>query len=225
MTDPVRKGLLITFEGGEGAGKSTQVRRLVERLNAAGHPALATREPGGTPKAEAIRTLLLSGAAARLGAGAEAILFSAARIDHVDRLIRPTLDAGLCVVSDRYIDSTQAYQGVLGHVGAPLIAALEHASVGATRPDLTVILDLPSALGLARAAARRGAEAAPDRFEQEGDAFHGKLRAAFQAIAALEPARCHVIDATPAADVVAEAVWALVSGRFRLERARTAVSA
>jgi dTMP kinase len=207
------RGLFLTLEGGEGVGKSTQVRRLVERLTDAGRPARSTREPGGSAKAEAIRTLLLSGAAQPLGPAAEAILFAAARIDHVDRLIRPMLAAGVSVVSDRFTDSTRVYQGSNGHVDARAIASLEAVAVGPTRPDLTVILDLPVEVGLARAAVRRSQGARPDRFEQEGLAFHARLRDGFLAIARQEPGRCVVVDAMGTADEVADAIW-----RATLER-------
>ena len=215
MTVPkARSGALITLEGGEGAGKSTQARRLVERLRAAGVPALATREPGGSSKAEAIRALLLSGAAAPLGVAAEAILFSAARIDHVDTLIRPNLDRGVCVVSDRYMDSTRAYQGAVGRADPRLLRALETIAVAGVSPDLTLILDLPSAVGLARAAARREGAGRPDRFEGESDGFHERLRSAFLAIAEAEPRRCCVVEATGSADTIEGAIWRIVTERL-----------
>lgn len=205
----------ITFEGGEGVGKSTQVGRLVARLRAAGHEAIATREPGGSRKAEAIRALLLAGAAAPFGPAAEAILFAAARLDHVQALIRPALDRHAFVVCDRFLDSTRAYQGAAGHVDPALIAALERVAVGATRPDLTLILDLPEETGLARARARRaGGAAVADRFESLEIAFHGKLRQAFLATAAAEPGRCVVIDAGEPVDTVTAAIWSAVEGRL-----------
>ena len=216
----MRRGFLITLEGGEGVGKSTQARRLVERLTAEGWPALATREPGGSPKAEAIRAVLLSGQVAPFGPAAEAALFAAARIDHLDALIRPRLAAGTTVVSDRFIDSTRVYQGAAGHVPAAVLAGLEHVTVGPTRPDLTLMLDLPSEVGLARAAARRSASDAPDRFEREALAFHDALRQGFLRIAAAEPARCAVVDATETAEEVAAAIWATVESRLLARAAK-----
>ena len=210
----MRSAFLITLEGGEGVGKSTQVHRLVEKMQQFGRPVVGTREPGGSPKTEALRSLILSGAVASLGAGAEALLFSAARIDHVDTLIRPSLARGISVISDRYIDSTRAYQGASGGVEPALLCALEHVAVGTTRPDLTLILDMPSAAGLARAAARRSDTATPDRFEREGQGFHDRLRGAFLDIAAHEPRRCVVVDASLGVDSVADAIWTAVQTRL-----------
>jgi dTMP kinase len=207
-------GRFITFEGGEGAGKSTQVRRLVERLNASGIETFATREPGGTPLAEAYRHALLSGAIAPLGPAAEALVFSAARIDHLDRKIVPALAEGRIVVCDRFIDSTRAYQGALGHLDPKLIAALERVVVGRFRPDLTFILDLPSEIGLARAAARRAGDAVADRFEGQNLAFHEGLRRAFLDIAGREPQRCCVVDSTRPQAEVAETIWHAVENRL-----------
>ncbi|WP_131116713.1 dTMP kinase [Lichenihabitans psoromatis] len=207
-------GFFITLEGGEGAGKSTQSRLLVERLAASGLEAIATREPGGTPLAETYRTALLSGAIAPLGPAAEAIAFSAARIDHLDRKIAPALARGISVVCDRFIDSTRAYQGALGQLDPRLIAALECVVVGRHRPNLTLMLDLPSEIGLARAAARRGNGAVADRFEQQDLAFHDGLRRAFLNIATEDHGRCVVIDATRPPDAVAEAIWQAVTSRL-----------
>ncbi|WP_428033056.1 dTMP kinase [Ancylobacter sp.] len=206
-------GRFITFEGGEGAGKSTQVRRLRERLQELGIDAVATREPGGSTGAEIIRHLILSGAAKPLGPLAEAALFAAARADHLDATIRPALARGAWVVCDRFADSTRVYQGALGNVDPGLIAALEEVTVGETRPDLTIILDLPAEEGLARAAARSGRNA--DRFESEGLSFHRSLREAFRALAAREPERCVLVDAGADADAVAEAIWTHVSERLK----------
>ena len=150
---------------------------------------MLTREPGGSPGAEALREVILSGRRARYGAVGEAMLFSAARIDHIDATIAPALKRGEWVVCDRFLDSTRAYQGAGGELDPALIASLERVAVGACRPDLTLVLDLPAAEGLARAAARRGAAAA-DRFEGEGLAFHETLRRAFLAIVEAEPERC-----------------------------------
>ena len=151
-SDLPRRGSFITLEGGEGVGKSTQALRLVERLGRAGIEAIATREPGGSPGAEILRDLLLSGMIKDLGPKAEAILFAAARIDHIDRKIAPALALGTWVVSDRFADSTRAYQGALGGLDAGFHAALERVTLGEIRPDLTLILDLPAKIGLARAA-------------------------------------------------------------------------
>jgi dTMP kinase len=207
------RGRFITFEGGEGSGKSTQVATLVKRLGTLGVGVVATREPGGSPGAEAIRHVLLSGAAQPLGAYAEAILFAAARDDHVSQTIRPALDRGQWVISDRFADSTRVYQGVLSNVDARLIARLETLTVGDVRPDLTFVLDLPAEVGLERAARRRG-NGAGDRFEAEALDFHKKLREAYLELAAREPDRCAVIDATAAPDTVADAVWAVVNARL-----------
>ena len=163
---------------------------------------------------EAIRTVLLSGRAAPPGPAAEAALFAAARVDHLDALIRPSLAAGTTVVSDRFIDSTRVYQGAAGHVPFGLLRAIERVTIGPTRPDLTLMLDLPSDIGLARAAARRMAGEAPDRFESEALAFHDGLRQGFLRIAAAEPGRCAVVDASGSAEAVAAAIWALVETRL-----------
>ena len=159
--------VLITLEGGEGAGKSTQIAHLLRNLRKAGIEAIGTREPGGSPGAEILRKVLLSGSVARLGPAAEAILFAAARVDHIDKKIEPALAAGTFVVCDRFADSTRAYQGARGQVDPQFLRALERITLGDVRPGLTLILDLPVAEGLARAAARRGAGDAPDRFERE----------------------------------------------------------
>ena len=209
----VRRGCFITLEGGEGAGKSTQARLLAERLRMRGLECIITREPGGSPGAERLREVLLSGAVAPLGATAEALLFTAARIDHVDHTIRPALARGAFVVCDRFIDSTRAYQGALGNIDPTLIHALERVAVGSTRPDLTLILDLPPDVGMARAAARR-ADAAPDRFERENASFHQGLRRAFLSIAEEEPGRCMVIDASRSVSEIADAIWSCVETRL-----------
>ncbi|GJE60742.1 dTMP kinase [Methylobacterium trifolii] len=207
-------GTFITFEGGEGAGKSTQVERLARALRAAhARPVHVTREPGGSERAEEIRAALLAGAAKPYGPFAEALLFAAARIDHLDRLIRPALAAGEVVLCDRFMDSTRAYQGAAGGLDPGTVAALERVVVGRTRPDLTLILDLPPETGLARARTRAAGEG-PDRFEAEALDFHARLRAAFRAIAEAEPARCTVIDASQAPDSVEAAIRAAVDARL-----------
>ncbi|MHB2166324.1 dTMP kinase [Alsobacter sp. R-9] len=215
MNVPAARGRFITFEGGEGAGKSTQCAALAERLGGLGLRVIRTREPGGSPRAEEIRSVILSGTAARLGPLAEALLFYAARADHLAATIRPALARGDWVVCDRFSDSTRAYQGAAGGVKADVLAALERIVVGEDRPDLTVILDLPAAVGLERAARRRG-DGETDRFEQEALSFHEALREGFLAIAAREPGRCVVIDAGGSPGSVADAVWNAVRQRLNL---------
>jgi dTMP kinase len=202
-------GRFITFEGGEGAGKTTQIKRLAARLRTAGITVTETREPGGSERAEAIRNLLLSGRVETLGAEAEAILFAAARADHVDQLIVPNLGRGDWVLCDRFADSTRAYQGAAGLSGTT-IDLLEGAAVGATKPDLTLMLDLPVETGMARVNGR----AAPDRFERDPDSEHAKRRAIFLAIAEKETERCRIVDATGDEEAVAAAIWAAVFDRF-----------
>lgn len=213
MTPGRRDGRFITFEGGEGVGKSTQVSRLSARLRGRSLNVVTTREPGGSPKAEDIRALLLSGAIAPFGPAAEAILFGAARLDHVRRVIGPALSRGDWVISDRFYDSTRAYQGAAASVEPRLIDALETVAVGMVRPDLTLVLDLPGHAGLRRAHERRGSAAA-DRFEKLDEDFHDRLRAAFLAIAAADPNRCVVIDASGDPDLVELKVWAAVNARL-----------
>jgi dTMP kinase len=207
----VTRGRFITFEGGEGAGKSTQARRLAERLRAAEIETIVTREPGGSPGAEAIRALLVNGEPDRWSAATETLLMYAARNDHIERTIAPALKRGAWVISDRFADSTRAYQGEAGGAAEALIAALEDAVLGDIRPDLTLILDLPSPMGLARAQARGGGEA---RFEAKGLAFHQRLGDRFRAIALGEPRRCALIDGAADVDRVAEAVWTIVQARL-----------
>ena len=207
-------GHFITFEGGEGAGKSTQIRRLADRLATEGRTVVVTREPGGTDLAEAIREFILSGSAETLGPEAETMLFAAARADHVDRVIRPALARGDWVLCDRFIDSTRAYQGSDG-VGSELLDSLEKIAVGPVRPELTLILDLPVEIGLERAHRRRGTAAGDaDRFERETVERHQRRRDLFLAIAAREPERCVVIDANQGPDAVADAIWQTVRQRL-----------
>ena len=189
------RGKFITFEGGEGTGKSTQAAMLALRLEALGLSVHLTREPGGSPGAEIIRHVLLSGAAKPFGPDVEAMLFAAARDDHVRCTILPALNTGKWVICDRFTNSTRVYQGILGQVDQRLIKGLERVSVGDLAPDLTVVLDVPVERGLERVKLRRG-EAKPDRFEAENVEFHQKLRQAYLAIAAAEPDRCVVIDAS-----------------------------
>jgi dTMP kinase len=208
------RGKFITFEGGEGTGKSTQAGMLAQRLETYGLAVQLTREPGGSPGAEIIRHVLLTGAAKPLGADVEAMLFAAARDDHVQCTILPALRSGKWVVCDRFADSTRVYQGILGQVDQKLINVLERVSVGELSPDLTVILDLPVQVGLERAKQRRGSARA-DRFEGEGVEFHQKLRDAYLDIAAHEPDRCVVIDTTASKDIVADAIWQAVESRLQ----------
>lgn len=207
------RGRFITFEGGEGSGKSTHARVLADRLHAAGIEAVLTREPGGSAGAEIIRHILLSGIAKPLGAETEAILFAAARDDHVRATIRPALEAGKWVICDRFIDSTRVYQGALGKVDGKLIRSLERITVGSAMPDLTFFLDVPANIGLARAKRRRG-QGATDRFEAESIEFHEELRRAYLSLAEHEPKRCIVIDGRAPREVVSERIWTTVEQRL-----------
>jgi dTMP kinase len=206
---PSGRGRFITFEGGEGAGKSTQIKKLADRLNAAKLRTIVTREPGGSPGAEIMRHLVLSGMGKLLGPDAETLLFAAARDDHVHTVIQPALNQGTWVLCDRFSDSTRAYQGRLGNVAPGVLNAMQRVTIGDLKPDLTIILDVPVEVGLKRAAARRGA-GAPDRFEAEDIKFHQELRDAYRQIAAEDPDRCVLIDATPDPDVVAAQVWTVL---------------
>jgi dTMP kinase len=207
------RGRFITFEGGEGTGKSTQAALLANRLKALAVGVVLSREPGGSPGAEIVRHVLLSGAAKPLGAEVEAVLFAAARDDHLTTVIRPALDRGKWVICDRFIDSTRVYQGDLGSVDPRVIRRLERVIVGDTVPDLTVILDAPAEVGLARASRRRGAKEA-DRFETETLEFHTRLREAYLRIAAAEPERCVVIDSQRPKNKVADEIWTIVNRRL-----------
>ncbi len=208
-------GKFITFEGGDGAGKSTQIRLLAARLVGRGLHVVETREPGGTPTAEAIRKVLLSGAVKALGPEAETLLFAAARADHVDRLIRPALAAGDWVLCDRFFDSTRVYQGAIGGVDAGELDTLERVAVGRSRPDLTLVLDLPAEVALRRVTARLAESgAAPDRFESEEIELQERRRRAFLDIAAANPGRCVVIDANRDEATVGEDIWRAVESRL-----------
>jgi dTMP kinase len=211
------RGHFITFEGGEGSGKSTHAATLAQRLKAHGQDVVLTREPGGSTGAEIIRHILLSGIAKPLGAETEAILFAAARDDHVRNTIMPALKSGSWVICDRFIDSTRVYQGALGNVDERLIRSLERVTVGPAVPELTFILDVPAQIGLARAKNRRG-QIEADRFEGESMEFHEKLRQAYRALAAAEPKRCVVIDGRAPRDVVSDRVWSIVRERLRPEQ-------
>ena len=213
----------VSFEGGEGSGKSTQIRILAERLDAAKLRAIVTREPGGSPGAEIIRHLLLSGMGKLLGPDAETLLFAAARDDHVRTVIKPALSQGVWVLCDRFSDSTRAYQGRLGRVAPEIMNAMERVTIGDLKPDLTLILDVPVEVGMRRAAARRGS-GAPDRFEAEDVKFHQDLREAYRQIAAAEPERCVLIDATPDPATVAASVWTALRDRLLTTTAGNAVT-
>jgi dTMP kinase len=209
----------ITFEGGEGAGKSTQVDRLAARLRARGQEVVTTREPGGSPTAEKLRNIILSGQVKQFGAFAETTLFAAARLDHLRITIEPALKRGAWVICDRFMDSTRAYQGALGNLDPGIMRALEFVVVGQHRPGLTLLLDLPPEEGLKRAA-KRGLGRRADRFESEDIDYHRSLRRAFLDIASDEPGRIHVIDAQKSPDDVAQAVWDDVASAFALEKKR-----
>ncbi len=212
----MQRGRFLTLEGGEGTGKSTQAARLVERLQARGLSVVRTREPGGTPDAEALRDLLVKGHARRWSPTAELLLMYAARADHLDRVIRPALDRGQWVVCDRFADSSRAYQGFAGGVDADFIEQVDQAVVGLDQPDLTLVFDLPVETGLERAKGRGG----DARFESKGADFHERLRDGFLAIAALHPDRCVVIDAAGALETVTDHVWREVETRLLSEGAR-----
>lgn len=212
-------GRFITFEGGEGAGKSTQLRLLAQALEARGHSVLTTREPGGSPGAEAIRALLVSGDTDRWDGLTEALLHYAARRDHLRRTILPALQAGTWVLCDRFNDSTIAYQGFGHGADRATLDTLYRMVAGGLRPDLTLILDLPVEVGLDRAGLRNGAPVAgsEDRYERMGQAFHERLRQGFLSIAQAEPERCAVIDASVAPEEVHAAVLGCVLARLSPE--------
>lgn len=207
----------ITFEGGEGVGKSTQVKRLLANLQRHGIEAVRTREPGGTPSAEAVRSFLLQGRSESWGAGSEAVLFAAARLDHVNQLIAPNLAKGNWVVSDRFHDSTRAYQGLTGGVNDKLIGALETLALDGHTPDLTIILDMDPEAAFRRVAKRQiedNLAQTGDRFEKEELDWHKRLREGFLEIAQANPQRCVLIAAEQAEDALEGAIWRTVSERF-----------
>ena len=207
----MQRGKFITLEGGEGAGKSTQAARLVEALRARGLEVVRTREPGGSPGAEAIRALVVSGDHDSWSGRTELLLMYAARSDHLERTIRPALEAGKWVVCDRFADSSRVYQGAGGGVDPALIEAVDAAVVGTDQPDLTLIFDLPVEVGLKRALARGEGET---RFESKGADYHRRLRDGFAAVARDHPERCVTIDASGDADAVAARVRAVVEARL-----------
>lgn len=207
----------ITFEGGEGVGKSTQVKRLLAALARRQIPAMRTREPGGTPRAEAVRAFILQGRSEQWGAGAEAVLFAAARLDHVNQLIGPNLDAGRWVVSDRFADSTRAYQGLTGGVDVKLIDALEVLALNGRTPDLTVVLDMDPEIAFRRVLERETEAALADtgdRFEKEDLDWHRRLRQAFLEIARRNAERCVVLPANQNEDALEQEIWDVLTRRF-----------
>ena len=208
----MRRGRFITIEGGEGAGKSTQLRHLAETLRERGIECLLTREPGGTAGAEAIRELIVHGPPERWRPLAELYLFLAAREDHLHRAIRPALDGGQWVLCDRFADSTRVYQGVAGGLGLDLVDRLQAPVMEMLLPDLTLVLDLPVEVGMARCA-ERGAMA---RFEAKGAAYHECVRQGFLQLARAEPGRFAIIDASADEAIVAQAIARTVAARLNL---------
>jgi dTMP kinase len=207
------RGAFITFEGGEGAGKTTQVRLLAEHLAKAGRDVVLTREPGGSPAAEEIRTLLVTGGTERWSPLAETLLFYAARVEHWREVIEPALMAGKVVICDRFSDSTIAYQAYAGGLSRASIEQLHALVLPGVAPTLTLILDLPVSAGLARASSRPGHET---RFEAKGTEFHERLRNGFLDIARREPVRCVVVDAARDISQVQADIQLLVRGRLKL---------
>lgn len=207
------RGFFLTVEGIDGAGKSTQARMLAERVRALGREVVETREPGGAPGAEEIRQLLVEGDPGRWSPETEILLFTAARRDHVERVVEPALTRGAVVICDRYVDSTRAYQGAEAPALRERVDTLHDLVIGLD-PDLTLIFDIDPQAALARADGRGAAE---DRFERKGIAFQARLRDAFLAIAAAAPGRCAVIDASVAPEAVADQVWAATAPRLGLD--------
>ncbi|WP_306256796.1 dTMP kinase [Pararhizobium sp. IMCC21322] len=208
---PKEPGHFITFEGGEGSGKSTQIKLLADHLRKADFDVLETREPGGSPNAEAIRQYLLSGMAEGKGPRAEAMLFTAARMDHVENTIKPALNAGTWVLCDRFMDSTRVYQGM--DLDTETVDLLEKIAVEKTRPDMTILLDLPAKQGLQRALSR-DPDGIKDRFEKEDEALHEERRQAFLRLAQSEPKRIAIIDASKPEHIVDSQVWKACRRRF-----------
>lgn len=207
---PSTSGCFISFEGGDGAGKSTQIGLLADALRAAGHEVVTTREPGGSPGAEAIRKLLLDGAADKWSPITEALLMYASRADHLERTIMPALARGAVVITDRFADSTMAYQGFAGALGEETVSTLYKLVVGDRGPDITIILDLPVEEGLKRSGATGGAE---QRFESKGAEYQESVRQAFLDIARREPERCAVVSAEGAPETVAARIRSAVEKR------------
>jgi dTMP kinase len=213
VSDAPPRGKFITLEGGEGAGKSTQIARLADALRKAGLTVRTTREPGGSPAAETIRKLLVEGEPGRWQPMTEALLHFAARKEHLETVVMPALAAGEWVISDRFADSTLAYQGYGHRLGRAPIAALYQVAVGDFAPDLTLILDLPVEAGLARTGGRGHAE---DRYERMDRAFHERVRTGFLEIARAEPGRCVVINATGNLERVTALVLEAVATRLKV---------
>ena len=202
------RGLFITFEGGEGCGKTTQIQYLANQIESIGSiPIVVTREPGGVPAAELVRDILVNGDAKTWRPAAEGLLMSAARHEHVEQIIRPALLQNKLVISDRFIDSTIVYQGIVGGVSADAITAMNEIACGDIFPDVTIILDIDIQIGLLRAQLRGGEE---DRFEAKGSAYHEKVRAGFLEIAANSPSRCVVINANRTPDEISTDIWQVV---------------
>jgi dTMP kinase len=214
---PLSKSVFVTFEGGEGAGKSTQARHLAMALQQAGHDVLFTREPGGSNAAERIRTILLD-PDLQLDAMTQVLLFTAARRDHWIKTILPALNAGQTVICDRFYDSTFAYQGAAGGIAHETTQLLTDLVLAGAKPDITIILDIDPAVGMARATKRRG-NAAVDSFEAQDLAFHQRIRQALHDIALAEPERCHVFDATEAEDTLANSIFTSVIAAMAKDKA------
>ena len=212
----MQAGKFITFEGGEGVGKTTQIRLLENRLADISIDCIKTREPGGSAGAEAVRHVLLSGTADKMGIGpsGEAVLFAAARADHVDTKIRPALERGQWVLCDRFMDSTRVYQGENHDVPEELINMLERIAIDNVRPDLTFVLDLRADIGIARANERRSEGETADRFEREALSIHEGRRNAFLQLARRDPKRCKIIDASQSADEIASDIWDIVEAEL-----------
>lgn len=209
------RGFFVSFEGGDGSGKSTQTARLASSLVSAGERVVRTREPGGTPMAETLRGLVLDHGHGPVDARTEALLYSTARASHVDQVIRPALKRGDIVVCDRFVDSSLAYQGVGRGLGLEEVAAINRFATGGLTPDLTILLDVSAEVGRSR---RRGGPSSEDRLESEPDAFHDTIRRAFLDLAAAAPERYIVLDAGRAQDVLSEEILSTVRERARLAR-------
>lgn len=208
------RGRFITLEGGEGAGKSTQARLLCEHLQSIGIEVTVTREPGGSALAEKVRDLLLDPAVPTRSQLAEALMFNAARADHLEALIRPALQRGRWVICDRFIDSTRVYQGIVGGLALDVLERLDEIVVAPTMPDLTILIDLDPVVGLARVASRRAGDAVVDRYEARSGEYHEQLRAGFLQLARADPLRCVVVDGFQSVDALAREVRGHVDARL-----------
>lgn len=208
------EGKFITFEGGEGAGKTTQIGRLKNRLETAGIPVITTREPGGVPIAETLRDVVVKGDVDSLSAMGELLVITAGRVEHLRQKIIPALQKGTWVISDRFYDSSAVYQGIAGGLGRSTVMDIQQKALGDFTPDLTFIFDLPVETGLRRAGKRESSQASgEDRFERKGLEFHEKLRAGYQQIAATED-RCSLVDATQTIDQIDAEIWQTVKARL-----------